>query len=130
MRIVQQHTAAGNARMSFHSANASVTCSGATSSASNIIPAGSIVFGVTVRVTTTITGATTFKIGDGTDDDRWGSGIALASGTTTSGTAFTITSVPIYTSATSVVLTATGSNFTAGVVSVTVHYATFTPASS
>lgn len=104
--------------------------SGATATATNLIPAGSIVLGVTTRVNTLITGATTFKVGDGTDDDRWGATVGLTAGTTTTGSSFTISSVPIYTSATSVVLTANGSNFTAGAVRVTVHYISFTAATS
>lgn len=104
--------------------------SGATATATNLIPAGSIVFGVTVRVTTGITGATTFDIGDGTDVDRWGAARPIAAGTTTTAANFTITSVPIYASATSVVLTANGSNFTAGDVRVTVHFARLTAATT
>ncbi len=104
--------------------------SGATATATNLIPAGSIVLGVTTRVTTLITGATSLKVGDGTDDDRWGATVGLTAGTTTTGSSFTISSVPIYTSATSVVLTANGSNFTAGAVRVTVHYISFTAATS
>jgi hypothetical protein len=105
--------------------NATVTLSGlsgATATATNFIPAGSIVLGVTVRVLTAITGATTFDIGDGTDVDRWGAGRAIAVGTTTTAANFTITSIPIYASATSVVLTANGSNFTAGEVKLSIAY--------
>jgi len=112
------------------SASASVTCSGATSSATDLIPAGAVVLGVTVRVTTLITGATTFTIGDGTDADKWGATIALTAGTTTSGASFTAAGPTLYAAATSVVLTATGSNFTAGAVRVTVHYYDFTPATA
>ena len=86
--------------------------------------------GVTVRVTTLIEGATSFEVGDGTDPDRWGTAIAVAATTTTTGTAFTITSVPFYAAATSVVLTANVSNFTAGAVRVSVHYMAFTAATS
>lgn len=96
--------------------------SGATVTATDLIPAGSIVLGVTVRVTTLITGATSFSIGDGTDADRWGATIAVAAGTTTTTANITITSVPIYAAATSVVLTAAGSNFTAGAVHIEVQY--------
>jgi hypothetical protein len=104
--------------------------SGATATATNLIPAGSVVIGVTVRVTTTITGATSFEIGDGTDPDRWGTTIAVTSGTTTTNANTTITTVPIYAAATSVVLTANGGNFTAGAVKVTVHYISLTAATS
>lgn len=96
--------------------------SGATVTAAGLIPAGAKVKGVVVEVLTTITGATTFKVGDGTDDDKWGTGIALTAGTKTSSANFTAADGAPYASATGVVLTATGSNFTAGAVKVTVHY--------
>ena len=95
--------------------------SGATATASALIPAGSFVFGVTARVTTAITGATTFTIGDGTVANAWGSSIGIALGTTTSSTNFNITAPTFYAAATNVVLTATGSNFTAGAVRLAVH---------
>lgn len=102
--------------------------SGATVTATNLIPANSIVLGVTLRVTTLITGATSFDIGDGSDVDRWGAAVAVAANTT-SATA-TITSLPFYAATTSVVLTANGSNFTAGAVRVTVHYMSTTAPTS
>lgn len=95
---------------------------GATATATNLIQAGWLVLGVTTRVTTTITGATTFKIGDGTDDDKWGAAIALPSGTTTRGSDFTVLTPSFYTANTSVVLTANGANFTGGAVRVVVTY--------
>lgn len=104
--------------------------SGASVASSGLIPAGSIVLGITCRVTTLITGATTFDIGDGTDVDRWGAGIAVTSNTTTTAANATITSVPIYATATDVVLTANGSDFTAGAVRVTVHYISLTAPTS
>lgn len=99
--------------------------SGATAVATSLIPAGSIVYGCVARVTTTITGATSFTFGDGTTATKWGTGIALPAGTVTSSTnwvaATTVaTSHPLfYTAAVSPTLTATGSNFTAGAVRVT-----------
>lgn len=110
-------------------ATAEITCSGATSSASNLIPAGSFVLGTTCRVTTAITGATSFTVGDGSDADKWGATIGLTAGTTTTGASFTA-SPSHYAAATSVVLTATGSNFTVGKVRVTVHYISFTGATA
>jgi hypothetical protein len=131
--LIKQTTSNG-AIANIQSASTTLSAlSGATATATNLIPAGSIVIGVTIRVTTTITsgdGATAFDIGDGTDDDRWGTGIALASGTATTGADFTITSVPIYSAATSVVLTATGGTFSAGAVRVTLHYLSLTAATS
>ncbi len=104
--------------------------SGAAVTASNLIPAGSFVLGVTVRVTTEIEGATTFTIGDGSDVDRWGTGIALAAGTTTTIADFTAAGFGQFVAANDVVLTATGSDFTAGAVRITVHYLDLTAATS
>ncbi len=103
---------------------------GATVTATNLIPAGATVIGVTVRVTTLITGATSFDIGDGSDIDAWGATVAVALNTTTDGTDFTWTGPQAYASANSIVLTANGSSFTAGAVRITVHYIDFTPATS
>ena len=96
--------------------------SGASVTASNLIPAGAIVLGVLVEVTTAITGATSFDVGDGATANRWGDNIAITLGTKTDLTDTTDTSVPIFPAANNVVLTAVGSNFTAGAVRITVHY--------
>lgn len=112
----------------FKQATASVDCTTAagTCSASNLIPAGATVLGVTIRVTTTMTGATTINIGDGTTATKWGTGIAVAAGTTTTSANFTSGNgnPTHYASATSVVLTAVGggADFTAGVVRIMVNY--------
>lgn len=125
---LSQGTAYG-ALANLKSVTAEITCSGASSSASNLIPAGAFVLGVTARVITAITGASAFTIGDGSDADKWGAGIALTAGTTTTGAAFTA-GPSHYAAATSVVLTATTSSFTAGKVRVTVHYIDFTAATA
>lgn len=103
-----------------------------TATATNLIPAGSLVIGIDARVTTTISGAGlgSFSIGDGTDADRWGTGIALAAGTTVTLANATIATVPIYAAATSVVLTANAGQFDAGVIRITVHYISLTAAGS
>lgn len=103
---------------------------GATVEAEDLIPAGSLVLGVTTRVTTVITGATSYSVGDGTDADRWGATIAVTAGTTSGLADITIASPVYYAAATSVVLTAAGSDFTAGAVRVTVHYIALTAATS
>jgi len=113
---------ANGAKITMKTATASVTCSGATSTATSLIPAKAILIGVAVRVTTAITGATTFTIGDGSDADRWGTGIAIAVDTVTSESDATADPSGWSATALSVVLTATGSNFTAGVVRVTAFY--------
>jgi len=102
--------------------------SGATATATSLIPAGSFIVGVTARVTTLITGATSFDIGDGSDVDLWGATIGVAANTTTTIADFTATGFGQYTAANNVVLTANGGNFSAGAVRLVVHYLTLTPA--
>jgi hypothetical protein len=93
---------------------------GATVTATNLIPANCILLGVTARVTTAITGATTFDIGDGSTADRFGDDIAIALNTT----ANNCIAPALITAATNVVLTANGSNFTGGAVRLTAHFMT------
>ena len=97
----------------------STALSGATYTFTNLIPAKSTYLGCVARVTTLITGATSFNIGDGTDADRWGAAVALAATTTTTQANFTATPYGWSATAISPVLTAVGSNFTAGVVRLT-----------
>ena len=94
--------------------------SGATVTATNLIPANCILLGVTARVTTAITGATSFDIGDGSTADRFGDDIAIALNTT----ANNCIAPALITAATNVVLTANGSNFTGGAVRLTAHFMT------
>ncbi len=96
---------------------------GATATAASLIPAGALILGVSVRVNTLITGATSFDIGDGSDVSRWGATIAVAATTTSDPTDFTENTVSWQGAAAGdVVLTANGSNFTAGAVRVVVTY--------
>ena len=103
-----------------------------TATATNLIPAGSLVIGIDARITTVIAGAgmASFSIGDGSDADRWGTGIALAAGTTVTLADATINAAPIYAAATSVVLTANAGQFDSGVIRLTVHYLSLTAATS
>jgi hypothetical protein len=94
---------------------------GATVTATNLIPVGFLI-GITVRVTTLITGATTFDIGDGVDVDRWGAAIAVAAGTVTTIASYTANGFGQFGAVNNVVLTANGANFTAGAVRITAHY--------
>lgn len=96
--------------------------SGATATASSLIPAGSMVIGLGAYVTTAITGPASFDIGDGTDVDKFGAAIALAQTTTVDMTDSTVTAPSIYTAATDVVLTANGGTFSTGAVRLVVHY--------
>lgn len=96
------------------------TTSGATVTVAALIPANSIVIGVTARVTTAITGATSFDIGDGTTANLFGDDVAVALNTTSQNTI----APTRYATATNVVLTANGGNFTGGAVRLTVHFLT------
>jgi hypothetical protein len=107
------------------------TLSGATTNCggASFIPAGSTVEGCIVRVTTLITGATSFKVGDGSDDDKWGAGILLTVGTNTTGANFTAGSPTGYAAATTLVITAVGgaASFSAGALRCPCLVSTFTP---
>ena len=103
--------------------------SGATVDAAALIPAGSLVLGVTARVTTAITGAADFDIGDTTDVDAFGSAIAIALDTLVDLTDITQASPLFYTAATAIRLTGNGS-FTGGDIRLTVHYIQLTAPTS
>ena len=102
----------------------------ATSDTAAIIPAFSLILGVSGRVTTTITGCTTFDCGVVGATTRYGTLIALAANTTfmSAGT----TNPTVYAAATAIRFTAIGggASFTAGVIRVVVHYISLTPPTS
>jgi hypothetical protein len=109
---------------------------GATISASNLIPAGSLVVGVTTRVTTafgTTNGLTSISVGDGTTANLFSNNTGITLATTTEFTNHLSTFAPkLYTSATSIVVTGNGgSGFDAtGQIRVTVYYYSLTPSTS
>jgi hypothetical protein len=100
--------------------------SGASVTASGIIPDGAVVVGVTTKVTTglgTTLGTTGYTVGDGTDVDRWGAITGTAAGTSSDNRDWTATTVQAFTAASDIVITATGGNFDAtGVIYVSVQY--------
>jgi len=102
--------------------------------AANLIPAGSVVFGVTARVTTIIAGSdgiATWALGTAADPDAWGAGLALAATTTVDGTAFTATTPLNFPSATAVTFSGTGGKIIdSGVIKVTIYYFSFIPISA
>jgi hypothetical protein len=116
-------TATDYQRLAVSSATATLTAmSGASVTATNLIPAGAVVVGVTARVSTEITGATGFQIGTATDADRWGDKTGVAVGTTTDNRDWTAGTIECFPTATNVIVTAKTSNFTAGAMTVVVHY--------
>ncbi len=104
-----------------------LTMSGASVSFTNAIPAGAMVMGVSSRVTTAITGATSFDIGIATDTDRYGLARSPALNATTDLASWTVTTPFVYTSTQSLIFTANGSAFTGGQVKVRIHYFEETP---
>jgi hypothetical protein len=96
----------------------SVSLSGASTTAGVQIPENSIVLAVGTRVTTTITGATSYEVGVSGNLSQFGSVLGLAAGSTNNG----LIGPAAFYSATSLVVTAAGGNFTGGVVRLSIHY--------
>ena len=94
---------------------------GASYTFAGVIPAGSILFGVIARVKTIITGATTWKLGDGVTDNQFATAKALAAGTTSGLADHQAAAVPLlHVAAGDVVVTANGPNFASGELRVAV----------
>jgi hypothetical protein len=114
-------------RVTIATARATLTnVSGASVTATGLIPAGAVVMGVTSKVTTalgTANGTTGYKIGTGADDDRWGAITGTAAGTTSDNRNWTAGTIECFPSATDVIVTATGGNFNGtGVIYLSVQY--------
>lgn len=92
--------------------------SGSSVSSTFVFPNQSLIYGVSCRVTSAITGAASFDVGDGTTVSRFGGSIPVTLGQTNQGV---IGPSGNY-SSTNVVLTANGSNFTGGSVRIAAHY--------
>ncbi len=96
-----------------------VTLSGASIDTSIQIPNRATVFAVNARVTTAVTGATSFDIGVSGDTARYGDDIGIALDTTNIG----ITQHPQgYYADTSITFTANGGSFSGGVVELSIQY--------
>jgi len=121
-----------NGLVTINMATATGSGSGTITSPTTAIPANSQVWGMTCKVTTILAGAslTTFSLGDGTDADRWGTGIAIAAGTTINLANWTLAAPWPYATATSLVLTAAAGVFSTGVLSCSPHILSFTPIGS
>lgn len=100
-----------------------LTLSGATTTWTGAIPAGSVPLLIATYVTTLITGATGYTVGDGLDADRWGdSGTGVAVGTTTTNANWTANTIQMFPTANNIVITAKTSAFTAGGLRVVITY--------
>ncbi len=100
--------------------------SGASVNAAVQIPANCIVFAVGARVTTTITGATSYEVGVAGNLSQFGSGLSLPAGSTNPG----LIGPTAFYAATTLTLTAAGSNFTAGAVRLSIHCMLCAPSAS
>ena len=96
--------------------------SGASVTATALIPAGAVVVGVTAKVLTAVTGATSWQLGTAADPDRFAAAGGIALGSTTDNTNWTAGGIECFLAATNIVLTANGSNFTGGSVYISVQY--------
>lgn len=92
--------------------------SGATRDSTITIPNGAIVFNVSERVVTTITGATSFSCGVSGTPGQFGSGLGLAAGSTNLG----VIGPTAFYAPTPIRLTAAGGNFSGGAVRISIHY--------
>ena len=126
-RVYGSYTATDNyQRMSIKTLReSSGALSGASYTTTIAIPAYANLIGVTTRVTTAVTGATTYDVGDGSDVDLWGAAIGIALGSQSRTADFTaVAAVGAAATSRTVTLTANGSNFTGGVVEICLHYLT------
>jgi hypothetical protein len=129
-RVYDTYTSATDYhRIAIATARATLSAvSGASVTATALIPAGAVVMGVTSKVTTALgtTNSTTgYKIGTGADDDRWGAITGTAEGTTSDNRDWTAGTIECFPAATDVIVTATGGDFDAtGVIYLSVQYMT------
>jgi hypothetical protein len=129
-RVYDTYTSATDYhRIAIATARATLSAvSGASVTATALIPAGAVVMGVTSKVTTALgtTNSTTgYKIGTAGDDDRWGDITGTAEGTTSDNRDWTAGTIECFPAATDVIVTATGGDFDAtGVIYLSVQYMT------
>jgi hypothetical protein len=95
----------------------------ASNDTSFVIPDRAIVLGVTGRVLTSITGATSWNLGVAADATRYGNGIGASAGSTVIGPSG---SPVTYWGATPLRVSAVGGSFTGGKVRLAVHYVAIT----
>jgi hypothetical protein len=131
--LVAGTTSTKDARTTYGGAATDLTCSGggsATLTATNLIPDGAFLLGVSTRITTALTGSTGFSVGDGSDADLYGVQAAATQGSTTSNADATATWGNPQLSAVSPVLTFSGGACTAGAIHVVAHFISIAAATS
>lgn len=119
MKDIVTCQSSNQAQMQFHVLEEEITgLSGATVDSTIEIPNGAIVFNVSERVTTAITGATSFSVGTASEPSKFGSGLGIGLGGTNVG----VIGPTAFYADTAIRLTAAGSDFTAGAVRIAIHY--------
>jgi len=96
--------------------------SGASVNATNLIPAKSVVVGVTSRVTVALEGCSSYDLGKATNVDLFANNASKNVGSTTDNSNWTDSCPQVFNAAEDMVVTAVGSPFTAGSLRITVHY--------
>lgn len=96
----------------------------ATSDTAIVIPDRAIVHGVTVRVVTAITGATSYNCGIVGEANKYGGSLGIAAGSSNIG----VTGPTAFYANTPIRFSAVGGNFTGGVIRVAIHYMTLAAA--
>lgn len=96
----------------------SVTLSGASTNASLQIPANCVLLAVGARVTTAITGATSYEVGVAGNLSQFGSALSIAAGSTN----FGLIGPTAFYAATTLTITAGGAAFTGGQVRLSISY--------
>lgn len=94
--------------------------SGATLNSTIVIPNRAILLGVSSRVVTAITGATSFSCGLAGEVDKFGGSLGIAAGSTNVG----VIGPQAFYANTAIRLTANGANFSGGAVRIAIHYLT------
>ncbi len=124
-QVMSQPTSPGGALTALRQVEINHTVAAASTSATTpFIPDKAIVLGVTGRVITAITGATSWSLGVTGSPDRYGSGI----GASLNSFAHGVTGSPLaYYGGSSLLLTAEGADFTGGTVRLAVHYFEVSP---
>ena len=92
--------------------------SGASVTSTIAIPNRAIVLGVSTRTVTAITGATSYDCGIAAEISKFGGSLGVAAGSTNVG----VIGPQAFYSATPIILTANGGNFTGGAVRMAIHY--------
>jgi len=103
-----------------------VTLSGASTNAGTQIPANSIVLAVGARVVIAISGATSYEVGVPGNLSQFGSGLAIAAGSTNYG----LIGPTVFYSATTLTITATGGSFSGGQVRLSIAYMLANPSAA